>query len=611
MTRSEKSTLSVRPTLALAYRLTTGNLRSAAMLAALLQCAVALLAVPLLAGLFTVATRAAGVSSVTTTDIARFVGSPLGVTIAVVSLVLTLLALLVQNGIYLVVAWQRQSEVTPTPRGVVRTLLPRLGALLRRPSTLLLIPYLLVIVPLAHVGAGSALTGWVTIPAFVVDELLKEPLHAVLYTAAMLLIWYVNLRLILTVPLLLLTDSGAAAALGRSWRMTRWRTPRIIALLVGVFVPLAVALLVVAAIALLPVLVSDALSPSSSPVVASIAFGLVQFAGFVLIGLFLLVQSHVLVRVGHDLGGIPPAPAPVAVAARPLPTRRTGRLTALACVVGSIAAVSVFSAHSFAHLNEFSDGATTVLAHRGFTAHGVENTIEALEAANEAGADMVEMDVQQTVDGGWVLMHDPDLKRLAGLDGSVGRLTTAEATAVTVHDEQGHSGAIPSLEEYLQRADELDQQLLIEIKVHGGESPEYVSELIDLIDRVDSADSHIYHSLSPDVVDAFAQLRPDLQIGYIVPLSYGGFPEESPADFFVVEQGVYDQSLRDEVWAHGRSLFVWTVEEPEDMRELFRDSVDGIISDRPDIAATELTAIVQEHGMTARLFDALRRLVAF
>src|SRR5690606_2847298 len=110
--------------------------------------------------------------------------SPLGVALAVLSLVLTMLALLLQNGIYLVVAWLHQSEATPTMSTVARRLLSRFGTLLRRPSSFLLIPYLMVVLPLAHIGIGSALTGWVTVPAFVSDELLKEPMHAVIYTAA-------------------------------------------------------------------------------------------------------------------------------------------------------------------------------------------------------------------------------------------------------------------------------------------------------------------------------------------------------------------------------------------------------------------------------------------
>lgn len=603
--RAESRTLSVRRSLASGYRLTVARLGGAVLLTVIVQGAVALVAVPLLGGLFSLAARAAGLASVTTADVAQFLSSPLGVGVAIVSLVLTVAALLAQTGIFLSVAWLRRSGTAPTAAAVFGQLRSRATALLRRADSLLMIPYLMLVVPLAHIGIGSVLTRGVAVPAFVTDELLKEPLHAALYTALMLLIWYLNLRLIFTLPVLLLTDAGAASAIARSWRLTRWRTVKIIGLLAGVIGPLLVGILATAAVALLPVVLSDALSPALSPVVASVAFALAQFFVFVLVGLFLLIQSHVLVEAGHECGGI------VAPTAVPVRSRRSSRTTPLLAALGAAVVVVALSIHAYSHLNEVSDGATTVLAHRGYTAAGVENTIEALEGANAVDADVVEMDVQQTADGGWVLMHDLDLKRLADRDGSVAQLTAAEAVTVRVHDEDDRSGLIPSLEEYLQRADELDQQLLIEIKVHGDESADFVPQLIELIDRVDGADEHIYHTLSTDVVAAFKQLRPDLRIGLIVPIAYGGVPDDTPADFLVVEQGVYSRQLRDDVWSQGKSLFVWTVEDPDEMRELFRDNVDGIISDRPDLAADELLRISGEQTMASRMYDALRRLVAF
>lgn len=52
-----------------------------------------------------------------------------------------------------------------------------------------------------------------------------------------------------------------------------------------------------------------------------------------------------------------------------------------------------------------------VVAHRGASADFPENTLVALSAAVENGADVVEFDVYQTRDGAWVLMHDTTLDR--------------------------------------------------------------------------------------------------------------------------------------------------------------------------------------------------------
>lgn len=69
----------------------------------------------------------------------------------------------------------------------------------------------------------------------------------------------------------------------------------------------------------------------------------------------------------------------------------------------------------------------TLIAHRGYLLHYPENTQVALEAAVRAGACCVEFDIQLTADAVPVLLHDADLKRMAGVDHCIHDLTLAQA----------------------------------------------------------------------------------------------------------------------------------------------------------------------------------------
>lgn len=60
-----------------------------------------------------------------------------------------------------------------------------------------------------------------------------------------------------------------------------------------------------------------------------------------------------------------------------------------------------------------------VFAHRGASAHATENSMKAFKKAKELGADGVEIDVQLTLDGKLVVVHDLHLMRLAGVNGFV------------------------------------------------------------------------------------------------------------------------------------------------------------------------------------------------
>lgn len=59
------------------------------------------------------------------------------------------------------------------------------------------------------------------------------------------------------------------------------------------------------------------------------------------------------------------------------------------------------------------------IAHRGYAAAYPENTLVALEAARQAGAKFIEVDIQLTSDHIPVLFHDMDLQRLCQVNGAI------------------------------------------------------------------------------------------------------------------------------------------------------------------------------------------------
>lgn len=64
-----------------------------------------------------------------------------------------------------------------------------------------------------------------------------------------------------------------------------------------------------------------------------------------------------------------------------------------------------------------------ITAHRGSSKSAPENTMAAMELAVENMADFVEIDVQETADGVVVLGHDSTLKRVAGVNRTIGSYT--------------------------------------------------------------------------------------------------------------------------------------------------------------------------------------------
>ncbi|WP_269088982.1 glycerophosphodiester phosphodiesterase family protein, partial [Streptococcus suis] len=91
--------------------------------------------------------------------------------------------------------------------------------------------------------------------------------------------------------------------------------------------------------------------------------------------------------------------------------------------------------------------------------NAVQNSIEALEKTSQLKPDYIEMDVQETKDGQFIVMHDTDLLALTGNPGGTHDYTLAELIGMTA-SENGMAAPVPSFDEYLEKADELGQKLL-------------------------------------------------------------------------------------------------------------------------------------------------------
>ncbi len=114
-----------------------------------------------------------------------------------------------------------------------------------------------------------------------------------------------------------------------------------------------------------------------------------------------------------------------------------------------------------------------LVAHRGYAAKYPENTLQAVQAAVDAGACLVEFDIQFSKDIEPVLLHDASLQRTCGVDASVFEKTCEELQAIVANEPQRFPGKfqqafIPSLRQAVQLMQDNPQtKFLIEVKTES------------------------------------------------------------------------------------------------------------------------------------------------
>jgi len=242
-----------------------------------------------------------------------------------------------------------------------------------------------------------------------------------------------------------------------------------------------------------------------------------------------------------------------------------------------------------------------VFAHRGGRALAPENTMLAFDAGLAAGADGLELDVHLSSDGEVVVCHDPTLDRTTDATGPIAARLAAELAQIDAtvrfgvdleHAWTGPRAGIPRLSEVLHRY--LHVPVIIEIKVG---TPEASRAVVEVIRDARARDRVCVGSFSLLAIEAVRRVEPRMatsaarQEGQLALYrSWAGLsPGRVPYRALQVPERagrlrvVSPRFLR-AIHRANLALQVWTVNEETDMRRLFAWGVDGIITDRPDVA---------------------------
>jgi glycerophosphoryl diester phosphodiesterase len=237
-----------------------------------------------------------------------------------------------------------------------------------------------------------------------------------------------------------------------------------------------------------------------------------------------------------------------------------------------------------------------VYAHRGGAGLAPENTLVAFEAGLGAGADGLELDVRLSLDGVAVLMHDPTLERTTDGTGPVDQRTAAELAALDAGYRFERDGAypfrglgigVPLLRDVLRRHPEAS--LIVELK---SPDPRLAGAVVDEIHAAGAVGRATVGSFQKGALDAVRALDPGIRTGADtddVRNGLDGLRGKPVFDAFQVPEvfaGMRVVTPEFIARAHdvGVTVMVWTVNQPDDMRRLLEWGVDGLITDRPDIA---------------------------
>ncbi|MFJ7736207.1 glycerophosphoryl diester phosphodiesterase membrane domain-containing protein [Lysinibacillus sp. NPDC097287] len=441
-------------------------------------------------------------------------------------------------------------------------------------QTIYLALYIAFLVPLASFLLPLTLTQEISIPHFIMDELMQSRAGRLLYASLAGLLIIFGIRSILTLSIFTIHPKySIRQSIVQSWRFSKRRLFELLVLLAMLLTGNLLALLSITLISTLPLYVLERLMPSSALVIAGLTLAFLEIIFVVLFSLLQAMFSQVMVAITYNtLNFSKQKTSPNFL------KRRYKRLLLLVSAVFVV--LSVININSLEKSVYAPD--TKIIAHRSYMGEGVENTISGLVSVAKSGADLIELDIQQTADGEFVVFHDRTLRRLAGKNNSVANMTLSELTAVTVH-ANGFSDKITSLDDYIEMAQSLDISLLIELKIHGKETEDVLVRLVEKLRMHKVLDRYFVQSSNSEMMTMLKKLAPNLRVGIVYALNIGTIANLK-VDFIALEESSVSDRLIEELQLLDIDLFVWTLNKDRVLQEFIEKNVTGVITDHPTVA---------------------------
>lgn len=472
-----------------------------------------------------------------------------------------------------------------------------------RPSGLLVLLYIFIVVPLLGVGFSISLTENFYIPNFIMEVVRAKPLYNAAYWVLIAALGVVGLCGIFTLHGVIIDRMRPSAAFKASFRILKgnWKN-----LLAVVLVAVLVMALVIGGATMLLEYVGKLLDEAGSQlpqghfVDAKSVFNgaatdtekdvvgyrvasalLVIGGGLLLVLICLVAGSYFLMRLTRCYLEYTRS-LPVRWPSRP---RRAGfimgmiiTLIVLALIVALISGMIGIAFNAYFDREE----SVRIVAHRTGGVMAPENSLEGIELAIQHGCYACETDTQRTKDGYYIINHDDDFKRLTGVARKPGDMMLEEVRQLAITDPAtGVTSKVPELDEML---DVVKGRVKLFIELKGSTADrQMVDDVVRMVREKDCVADVALISLKYDVIDYAETEYPEFETGMLIFGALGDVTRVN-CDLMVLEEEMSTKDLISRIHDAGKEVYVWTINTEAGMKKFLAGMCDGIITDQIELA---------------------------
>ena len=276
-------------------------------------------------------------------------------------------------------------------------------------------------------------------------------------------------------------------------------------------------------------------------------------------------------------------------------------LLALLILAGLFFAVFALTSQPLEPHSYFAEADFFVIAHRGGAGLRPENTMAAFTHSMDLGVDVLDMDLRQSKDGALIILHDRKVDRTTDGHGRADGLTLAQLQRLDAGYRFSAGGAsnpfrgkqitIPTLDEVFTAFP--DERFIVEIK---DDSDALALAFCQTINRFNFEQQVMVASFRDGPLETFRRACPQVATSaafgaglkftllHWLRLDVAYHPTHQAFQFpqRLGKIEPVDQRFVERAHAHNVEVYIWTVNEADDMRQLIDIGIDGLTTDYPD-----------------------------
>lgn len=510
-------------------------------------------------------------SVIDNTELLRFVFSPLGIILLIISLMVIFFYFLVElSGLILLTSSYQKERLEPSFITILKESIKLIPKFLNE-SIIVISFYFLLLIPITSSVLGFNLFKKFNIPNFIFREIIKNPIYLIIYSLIVIIFYYLFIKAIFTFHYILIKKEKSSTAIKKSFNLINDNFKDFFDTFILRILKYLIIFLIIFFLSIF--IINFTKNISKELFTYSIIFLLVIkniiLTTIILIFIpleikFLTDKFYEYTKINKRL--VVKEKDKYNIIDKIFSFKKTIIFTFISMLI-LLNVLFIFVPNFFN--NSFK--IKLIIGHRG--GEGVENSLGAIKNSIDKRIDYVEIDIQRTKDNYYIVNHDKTFKRVAGINKSASDMTLKEIKKISLRGEE----KIPEINEVL-KLSKNKINLFIELKGKTADK-KMVDDIVKLVKKEKMEKQVVFISMRYSVINYLKTKYKDLKTGFIYFLFLGDM-SKIKADYMLFSEDFVTENHIEQIHKHNKKAIVWTVNSPDSMKKYLDSAVDGIITDR-------------------------------